>query len=311
MSVIAELMRHPQRFDFIQLIRLLRHHGRDQDLRLLAEPVPVGMATEVRALEGDEVRLGVEALSGAKGVLPDYLQEAMLIQLYRDEHALQAFLDVLNQRYYRLLQAALERSSLLLREEQEQCADSALTRRMYQHHSLKQLAALGNQQQELFEYSLLLGLKSRNLNGLKQLLSGYFGVGIALKTNLEKRYRLEADSCTRLGIREGQNQTLGQGSLLGRTARLQYQTLEIHIIPATHEEYVRIQNDEQFAQAVRELTGVYLRDPVDLRLYLYVRRAFIKRPTISAKAGQPLRLGEGNCLAPERKPEEYRKILLH
>ena len=311
MSVMAELMRHPERFEFIQLIRLLRHQHREQDLTLLAEPVPVGMVSEVRAIDGTEVRLGLEALSGVKGVLPDYLQEAMLVQLYRDEHALQAFLDVLNQRYYRLLQAALERGSLLLREEQEQCADSSLTRRIYQHDSLKQLAALGSQQQQLFEYSLLLGLKSRNLSGLKQVLSGYFGVGIALKSNLQKRYRLEADSCTRLGVVDGRNQSLGQGSLLGRTASLQYQTLEIHIIPATHDEYVRIQNDEQFAQAVRELAAVYLRDPVDLRLYLYVRRAFIQRPAISATAGQAFRLGEGNCLAPERKPEEYRKILLH
>ena len=108
----------------------------------------------------------------------------------------------------------------------------------------------------------------------------------------------------------GQNQKLGQGTVLGRTATLHWQRIEIRVEPRNQQEYRRLQSDEHFAARLRDLAQIYLREHTDLRLYLYVRREFITQPRLSSDQRQATRLGEGNCLAPERHPEQYKKILL-
>ncbi|WP_027858904.1 type VI secretion system baseplate subunit TssG [Marinobacterium jannaschii] len=306
-----------RQLDFIQAIRLLRQMGDSGELRLTAEPMPEGDPAEVLAVErlGSEtcLKLGLEALSGARGVLPDYLYEELLSSLHDEEQALNDFLDLFNHRYYQLLQGVTEKGNLLLRDEQEQC-DSALVTRTAQRQCLTQLSALPqlpDAETGLIGYSLLLGMNLRSLDGLRQLLCDYFELRIHVQATPVTRYRLPASTLSRIGRGGGaQNNRLGQGLLLGRSGEMNFHRLEILVEPADQAQYLSLQSDLQFAARLRQVSEAYLRERSELKLYLYVKRAFIAQPLLSSRPRAGVWLGEANCLAPHLRPEEYRKILL-
>ena len=314
LAVLNQPKQH--RIDFIQAIRVLRQIGRGDSIQLSAEPMPVGAPAEVVDIEllGSDarVKLGLEALSGAKGVLPDYLYEELLASLHDEEQALSDFLDLFNHRYFQLFQGTLERGNLLLRDEQEQAEQQLLTR-LPQRECLANLSALPNSSAAdtgLLAYSVLLGLKSRSLSGLRQLLSDYFQVQVHVHAVPSTKYRLPENSVSRIGAQGGQNNVLGRGCLLGRIGRLNFHRLEVWIEPTERSQFERLKADNQFSKVLRKLTEAYLREVTDLKLYLYVKRAFIAQPVLSSASEAGVRLGEANCLAPQHEPEEYRKILL-
>jgi len=316
MSLSAKLQRQPQRFDFIQVIRLLRRMAQTRTLRLGAEPMPDGTAREVQAIEqmGAEsrIRLGLEALSGARGVIPHYLYEELLAGLHQDDRALEQFLDIFNHRYYQLLHGELEKGNLLVREEQERVEAASLVR-MPQRAGLSRLAALPGHraaEPDLLRYTVLLGLKVRSLGALRQLLSDYFELTIHVSVADSSRHLLPSTSLTRLGGRDARNNRLGQGVLLGRQGTLHFHRLEVRVEPRDRREFVALQADPRFSGRLRELVQAYLRETTDVKLYLYVKRAFIAQPQLSSRPSTAVRLGEANCLAPRVKPGEYRKILL-
>jgi len=308
-------LQQPYRFEFIQVLRLLRSTGQ-RNIRLCAEPMPNGSAPEVQAVERDgmeyRVRLGLEALSGCCGVVPNYIYEALLAGLHQEDRALEQFLEIFNHRYYQLLAGELESMQLLVREEREQAETNSLTRPS-QRTCLTRLSALPGHREaasDLLHYTVLLGLKVRSLSGLKQLLSDYFQLQVHVSVVQSSSYRLPNTSLTRLGTQNARNNRLGKGLLLGCLGTLNFHRLEVLVEPRNHQEYREVQEDPLFAGRLREIVQAYLREITDLRLYLYVKRAFIKQPVLSARPGIAVRLGEANCLAPQVKPGEYRKILI-
>ncbi|WP_028299916.1 type VI secretion system baseplate subunit TssG [Oceanospirillum beijerinckii] len=316
MLLKAQLAQAPQTFDFIQVVRLLRGMKLSQNIFFWAEPMPAGYAREITAVEQvgsvSRYRLGLEALSGVKGVLPAYFHEELLSSLHDEDRALDEFLNIFNHRYFQLLHQAIEKGHLQLREEQE--SQSGRLTRLAQRRILACLSDTDTlatrSEQSYLPYTLQLGMKVRSLTGLRRLLTGYFELLIHVEAAPQSIYRLPAGSATRLGQQLGQNQKLGQGSVLGRTATLCWQCIEIRVEPRNQQEYFRLQSDEHFSSRLRDLAHIYLREYTDLRLYLFVRREFIDQPRLSADRRLAVRLGEGNCLAPERYPEQYKKILL-
>ncbi|MEH6470523.1 MAG: type VI secretion system baseplate subunit TssG [Halopseudomonas sp.] len=316
MSVTDALLRQPRQFDFIQVIRLLRQLAKTRDIRLFAEPMPEGASCEVRAIEQlgsqTQIRLGLEALSGVKGVLPDYLYEELLAGLHAENGALDDFLGIFNHRYYQLLQGTLEKGNLLLRDERERLEAGSVSANS-QRHCLAQLAALPGvteERSELLRYSVLLGLKTRSLAGLRQLLRDYFKLQIHVNAIFQSRYRLPDSSLTRLGGEQSQNNRLGRGLLLGQSGLLHAHRLEIRVEPRDQREFLRLQADRLFAGRLQELAQAYLSETTDLKFYLYVKRALISAPILSSRSGKGVRLGEANCLAPQSRSEEFHKILL-
>lgn len=315
MSLNNALQQQPYRFEFIQVLRLLRNIGQG-NIRFGAEPMPDGDASEVQAVERDgmecRVRLGLEALSGCRGVVPNYIYEALLDSLHQEDRALEQFLDIFNHRYYQLLAGELESMQLLVREERELAEENSLIRPS-QRACLTRLSALPGDRDsaaDLLHYTVLMGLKTRSLRGLKQLLSDYFQLQVHVSAVQSSSYRLPNTSLTRLGTYQARNNHLGKGLLLGRVGTLNFHRLEVKVEPRNRQEYLDLQEDRLFAGRLREVVQAYLREITDLRFYLYVKRAFIKQPVLSARPGVAVRLGEANCLAPQVKPEEYRKILI-
>ena len=319
MSVVKQLLQQPEAFDFVQAVRVLRSLSQQdgRSIRWLSEPIPEGDPNDVTRIEhlGHEVKvhLGLESLSGCKGVIPDYLYAELLASLHQDDNALQAFLDVFNQRYFELLGHLESSASLMLRDERERSLNIA-QKRLSQLGALSELLALpkkkaGGYDASVIRYGLLLAGKSRSLSGLKQLLCSYFSMDIRLQAHRSQVYRVALCDQSRIGQRLGQNNSLGHGVLLGKTGTQSFRSIEVFITPRSRKEYLALLDDHQFARAVEALMATYLRESVKVKMYLYVKRAFIDAPLLK-KGQQSFRLGEANCLAPDRRPQDYRKILL-
>lgn len=343
MSVVSRLLSQPQQFDFIQAIRILNTISAEtgQRLRLTADPMPKGLPPAVTGIEknSDEVKLslGLEALSGCKGVIPDYLYAEMLNSLHQDDTALHAFLDVFNQRYFELRASLESAGNLLLRDEKESIHTQP-SARLSQQAAMANMFALpqmprndgeplsrhGNDKsnnqssnqgnnpsnnQGTLRYGLALSNKSRSLSGLKRLLCNYFSLSITPYVLPSALYRIRPAHQTKIGCQLGQNHKLGQGVVLGSKGEQAFKTIEIYITPQTKVEYLSLLRNTHLALAMKQLVRAYLKDNTEPKIYLYVKREFIDSPTLSL-GNKSVRLGEANCLAPERNSRHFRKILL-
>jgi type VI secretion system protein ImpH len=318
MSLMASLSNNAQQFEFVQVIRLLRQISLSKKIDYYPDPMPVGDNAEVVSIENAsqkvKVTVGLEALSGCRGIIPDYIYHELLRSLHEDSPSLQSFLDVFNQRYFELLSNGLTARNALLREEQEAVLGKTLTR-LSQKTALSQLYALPNSlldktDSSFLRFSFLLGLKTRSLQGLNQLLCEYFKLEVESTVIRSMTYRMPEQSLSRLGVgRFSRNNQLGGGLLLGKQGTQLYQALEIRIQPTSRKEYLSLLMNSHFATTFRQLVSAYLREVVDVKIYLFVKRAYIDAPIISS-SNLGFRLGEANCLSPERKQNEYRKILL-
>lgn len=317
MSVMDSLSRHPERFEFTQAVRLLRRLSLKKDIKYRPDPMPEGDNGEVVAIDHlpnqVQVTLGLEALSGCRGVIPDYLYSELLDSLHQDHSPLQAFLDVFNHRYYELSTNAVTARNLLLREEQERILGRMLVR-ISQKTALAQLSALPNSvldraDASLLRFSVLMGLKSRTLQGLNQLLSEYFQLDVESFVVESIPYRMPSESLSYIGQHQGLNNQLGRGLLVGKKGIQTYQALEVLIKPKSRKEFLGLSTNSHFAHTLREIVSAYLREMIELKIYLFVKRDYIDEPMLSAN-GMGVRLGEANCLSPQRKADEYRKILL-
>lgn len=324
MSMIQEsvkdlLLNQPYSFDFIQVIRLLKALSVSDKLPLSLTPevMPEGAPEQVTSIrfESDRVRikLGLEALSGSKGLIPDYLYAELLNSLHQDDNALQKFIDVFNQRYFELRAHVEINQSMLLKQEKDAAANKVLGR-LTQQAALACMFSLPGSNREkthpsMLRHGLALGNKSRNLNGLKRLLSDYFSLAVTPVVAPSSFYRINTNYQSKLGEKKGQNQSLGQGFWLGATGTQTFKALEINITPKTRSEYLGLLNNAQFAQSMKSLVQAYLRESIDIRLYMYVKRDYIDEPQLS-NSRQGLRLGEANCLASKRRKSEFRKILI-
>ncbi|SON52139.1 type VI secretion system baseplate subunit TssG [Vibrio tapetis] len=308
MNFIYDLASQPEKYDFVQAMRLLSRHkeraSKPFQLELKAEAVPTGAANPIQyfSLKGNKakLRLAKQALSGVKGVLPNYIYEELLSALYRDDHALKDFLDVFNQRQFEIAYSVETQGWLLL--EQEQAPEKVAL--------LRHLSALQSEHKNFFQYALLLGQSNRNLAVLKQILNDYFPYQINVECKLSERRQLPLDSLTTLGCFESNNSRLGQGFLLGKTCTAHFNHVLIFVEPQSHREFTTIQADNRFAATMLDLTQHYLRDNTQVSIYLSVKRAYLNQPILSAKTSNAARLGEVDCLAPERHPETMMKILL-
>ncbi|MGF1755127.1 type VI secretion system baseplate subunit TssG [Vibrio makurazakiensis] len=307
-SFIQDLSAQPERYEFIQAMRLLESAQSSSrspiSIELKAEAMPTGNPQEIQyfSLKGNKakLRLAKQALSGVKGVIPNYIYEELLSALHNEDHALKDFLDVFNQRHFEIAYRVQAQRWLLVESEQN-AKKTAL---------LNNIAALNNEHHEFFQYSLLLNQQSRSLTTLNQLLNDYFPYTIDVSCQNSERRQLPMDSLTRLGSQRGFNSQLGQGFLLGKTCLAHFNNLNISVTPKSQREFHQIQQDNALANSMLRLTQHYLRDNTPVSIYLSVKRSYLSRPTLSSNSLIAARLGEVDCLAPEQNPNQTVKILL-
>jgi len=313
MPVAQRIYTHSSDYELVQVVRILRNSSERGQLIFDTSPLANANLSQVQAIElaGDDVKISVaiEALTGAKSVLPDYFYEQLLVSLHDENNALLDFLNIFNHRYYQLYVAQIERNHLLLREEQE-CLAGSKKHHFSQRSALHSLAGLVDEDNALLPYTLLLGQKSNSLSALQQILRDYFLLRIDVKPQARSHHWLPINMLWTLGTKTGTNTRLGRGVCLGKRCILQAKAIQITVLPINREEYLQVKADTKLTAALERFIHHYLRELIPIKIFLCVRRRFINAPLLISHSGQSLRLGESNCLAPERNPDVYHNILL-
>ncbi|MDA9556437.1 type VI secretion system baseplate subunit TssG [Vibrio sp.] len=314
MNVLQDLAKNHKHYDFTQAIRLLHSLSKQQkalgiqspsaDIRLKAEAMPYGLISDITNIEQQpryiQLTIAKQALSGIYGVVPSYIYEEMLSAIHQENNALRDFLDVFNHRHLEMMHLLETRKWLIL--ENERVPDKI--------KRLLNLGALSADQDDYFQYTLLLSQKTRNINVLKRVLNDYFCYEIDVNCLFHERKQLPRDSLTQLRYHESGNNSIGHGFLLGKTCLTFFSRLNITITPKNANELTQIQTDAHIGNKIRELIQLFTRDNTPIFIYLNVKRSYIKQPMLSSNAYVAAHLGEVDCLSPERQPEKMMKLLL-
>ena len=311
-GLIDQARAEPHRFEFFQLVRLLRlHYSRTGRMDLATRPHEDPLrfrsqlslnfpASEVSDLhferEGkvsptglplSEVQVTFMGLVGPSGVLPRPYTELLLerhIQ-YRDDAA-HAFLDIFSHRMTTLFYEAWQKYKFYI--EHERNGTSGFDR------YLLNLVGLGPEAQrqkferrqsplrrELFSYfSGLFSQKPRNALNLEVMLSFYFSLPFKVKPFAGRWLKLDASQCTQLGRK---NACLGQSAVAGNRVWDYQSCVRIELGPLALADYQRFQPG----------TADYCRLVELVRFYVGAELDFQIAPRLKADAVPAARLGRG------------------
>ncbi|MGF1776154.1 type VI secretion system baseplate subunit TssG [Vibrio nomapromontoriensis] len=335
--LIDALHNDPQSFDFTQVVRLLTAHhnhpvkqsrlvklsdsvkhnhpvkssqpekrGNRLSIHYQAAAMPDGDTHEIYSVDSDHngihLTLAMSALSGVKGVIPDYIYEELLTSLHQEESGLQAFLDIFNHRFFEITYSLRTQRWLLLQQEQD----------AHIYDRLAKISGLPSHAKSLFRYTLLFGQNSRNLNVLSQILNDYFELQIHVGVIHSEKRKLptNAQSTIAKAANLRNNNALGQGLLLGSQCEVPNSGIQVYIEPIDRQQVKQLRSDHRLASAVKDIVRHYLKDDTPVMVYLLILRRYLGSPILSHQQQNAARLGEVDCLAPERFPDKKVKIRL-
>jgi type VI secretion system protein ImpH len=211
-------------------------------------------------------------LAGAHGPVPVVYTEPLLRQR---NSALRDFLDIFNHRLILLLYRIHEM------HHPELSADSPEQSLAANH--LSALFGLGPDadsaarsrlwvpDRALLHYSGLLAHRPHSASGLERLLADYFQVDVAVEEFVGAWLELSQDQWTRIGVRQGRNQRLGDGVFLGKRVWDQHARVIIRLGPLDLCTFERFLPDRVAYKPLRDLTRFYLGDEVDFSFKLVLR----------------------------------------
>ncbi|WP_074887831.1 type VI secretion system baseplate subunit TssG [Pseudomonas graminis] len=294
-GLIDQARAEPHRFEFFQLVRLLRlHYSRNgrMDLQTRPHEDPLRFrsqlslnfpASEVSDLKFEregkvsaaglpltEVQVTFMGLVGPSGVLPRPYTELLLerhIQ-YRDDAA-HAFLDVFSHRMTTLFYEAWQKYKFYIEYERNGTSDF--------DRYLLHLVGLGPQAQkqkfgpegsplrrELFSYfSGMFAQKPRNALNLQVMLSFYFSLPFKVRQFAGRWLKLDVSQCTQLGRK---NAALGQSAVVGNRVWDYQSSVRIDIGPLALGDYQRFQPGTEDYQKLVELVRFYVGAHLDFQI---------------------------------------------
>jgi len=294
-GLIDQARAEPHRFEFFQLVRLLRLHysrtGRmDLDTRPHEDPLRFRSqlslnfpASEVSDLQFEregkvsaaglplsEVQVTFMGLVGPSGVLPRPYTELLIERhvQFRDDAA-HAFLDIFSHRMTTLFYEAWQKYKFYIEYERNGTSDF--------DRYLLNLVGFGPEAQkqkfdkqgsplrrELFSYfSGLFAQKPRNAMNLEAMLSFYFSLPFKVKPFAGRWLKLDASQCTQLGRK---NAVLGQSAVAGNRVWDYQSCVRIETAPLDLADYQRFQPGTVDYQKLVELVRFYVGAELDFQL---------------------------------------------
>jgi type VI secretion system protein ImpH len=250
-SVIAALRATPERFEFVQALRLLEraakaqcdsplgsaavgfnHDPRNEFVRLRAAMDLAFPAAEIDSLRDDGARpeLGVTflGLNGVSGVLPAHYSQLVLRAHRSRNTALRDFLDMFNHRALSFFARALQKYRLPLAYERASDREpDAISGALFaligmREPALRQRQAIADD--VLVFYSGHFAHRPRTANALAGLLTDHFGVPIEIAQFQGRWLHLPLCEQTRLG---GNTENSGSYVQLGVTALVGSRTWDV------------------------------------------------------------------------------------
>lgn len=316
-GLIDQARAEPYRFEFFQLVRLLRLHysrtGRmdlhtrphEDPLRfrsLLSLNFPASEVSDLRfehegrvsaaGLPLSDVQVTFMGLVGPSGVLPRPYTELLLERhvQYRDDAA-HAFLDVFSHRMTTLFYEAWQKYKFHI--EYERNGSSRFDR------YLLNLVGFGPQAQQrqftqngsslrpsLFTYfSGLFAQKPRNALNLERMLSFYFSLPFKVKPFAGRWLKLDVSQRTQLGRR---NAVLGESTVVGHRVWDYQSCVRIELGPLALADYRRFQPNTPGYRKLVELVRFYAGPELDVQLSPTLRREAVPLAQLGREGGVAL-----------------------
>ncbi|MGI9274845.1 MAG: type VI secretion system baseplate subunit TssG [Endozoicomonas sp.] len=304
--LLEKLLRRPGLFQFSQAIRLLLSvDGKLPEVK--TRLYDCWSNSEVLAVERGEpeprVTANLECLTGARGVMPHYFQDALRqASIERQDDGLFALVELFNQSLL-LKRFLVERYSSLpvmveALEQQEALSDSAFLDLNGLHgRSFRQSAVL-------FRFHSRLKVVSTHHGGIERILSDYFSMPVRIRRNHLLRQPLDESSVWRLGPA---GMALGHGMVLGQAVMLQGAEVSVHIQVFTRTRWLEINNSRELINEFYTLARLLLRaDPLRCRVDLAGH--LLSAPSLG---GEGFRLGQYQILRPEQCTGRTVSVLLN
>lgn len=314
-----ELTRQPERYDFLQAVRLLerQHHaeGRSsQAVGLDAEPNdevvrfsaqtglshPAGEVTSLamRRSAPTEMEVSFLGLTGPSGVLPDHYTSLLLSRLRSNDTALLDFLNLFNHRLISLFHRASEKYNVALSWERKQATDEQddFSR------AVMSLAGLGTDHLQhrtrtdrvVTDFAGFFARRVRPVAGLLAVLKSYFDLPIRIEQFRGQWLRLDEDQQTRLSgseVPDGQFNQLGYDAVLGERVRDVQSSFAVLVGPIGREDFRRLMPDRETLKDVCELTRQFVGPELDFEVQLEVIPEEVPPLTLGGPPDEANRLG--------------------
>lgn len=325
-GLIRRLAETPERFEFMQAVRLLQRHFRDSaglDSQQAASRIRFGSslalafpASEVEALQfettaqddgstREQARIvpSFIGLTGTLGALPRHDTERLIAReaLHRDRAA-RAFLELFSDRATALFYQAWLKYRLPFQYEDDR-RERVLPMLMsliglgagaLRGHGDEDGAGDGGGDRDdarvldesLACYAGLLRTAARPAAVIEAMLADYFGAPVRLTQFIGRWFEVPVAQCTTLG---GRTAALGTGALCGQRVWQRENRLRLSIGPLTRAGFDALLPRGRGAAALARLLGLLTGSQFEYELQLILRRDEV--PVARLGAAIPLRLG--------------------
>jgi len=322
-ALISSALVEPDKFNLVQLVRVINRYlakaATPFDLVIEADAMPNNFSGQITALSFEQNKATITSsqtsLSSGNAVVPLYIYETLLTAFHQEQYALTDFLNIFNNRYFKLFARTVEQKHLLLVDEIDRFFQDN-TNQKQQHISLAnciaQIAGLPNNKQtnSWLGYGLILGSPNRSIKSLQQVLCDFFSLAITVKSEPLTQYQLSPQCWTQLGSTKGgdgkntgKNNQLGQGFLLGKKTWLSNQSINITVQVETAQQLQLLTDDNAWFQELAQMTRYYLRDKTELAIYLEAPNKWFKRTVLSNISDKTVRLGRGFHITSSQQDE--------
>lgn len=290
-SLTAQLEEEPYRFDFYQAVRLvemcrpravpLGHMGGPRESIAFSSQVGLGFAASdlvgikfpADARKRVEMSVAFMGLAGTGGPLPVSFTEMILRRVAIRDYAARDFLDIFSHRLISFLYRSRKKYRVGLSSEAPET--SSVSRRLYEIAGLRQAASNRNSRtwaRSLLQYAGILSVNTRSMAGLEAMLSHFFRIPVR-GLQLQGRWlQMDAGAQTRIGLRTGTNQRLGESAVLGVRAWDQMGAIRLSLHDLTLARLRRfLPIGEEFLELTR-LVRIYLKQDLEVEVDLHLRR---------------------------------------
>lgn len=314
---LNQLVNEPYTFDLHCAMQLVKHAaaslGQRPDMSFSASLLPAYQQADIVEVQNPiagkwQFTCDMPALSGSQGLMPRYSYSESLKELFEQGNdALVDFFNGFNNRYYRLHCQTELKNNLSAQAEEQHFSwnrhDQSLTAMLANLYG-----DLGNNRSlpsaHLIQYSGLLGLKLSCPHTLQELLLDYFEYEFEVQYADLDYLPLLPCSVTKLG-KSGQNNQLGNGALLGKSAVTAFQCLNIMIKPCNNQQFNQIRNDKQLYDALDSFVRHYIGVDIKLKLMIKVAGKYLPGLQLSCDSRTDIRLAQATWLAPKQINNEY------
>ncbi|WP_187290248.1 type VI secretion system baseplate subunit TssG [Terriglobus saanensis] len=328
----------PWNIGFFQMVRILeRLHPDRKPVGIFVPPgdeVVRFSAPPDLTFPPSEIRSFVESVSGpacmdvsfmglntVNGPMPRSYTEGLLERAREGDQATLDFFDLFNHRLISLFYRAWKKYRFFLAYEESADGSDGMTGRLYSLIGLG-TPALNNRMaiadEAALHYAGLLAHRVRSVEGLRQILTHYFGIRVEIAQFSGAWVKLPLEQRTTLDEGENFSDSLGVGTVVGDEVWDQQGAMTVRLGPMSIDRYRDFLPGSKGYWELEAWLRLYSRQEFDFTIRLLLARDEVPATVLATGFGEAAGVGQGNRLGYEswlkvkpmnRDPDETTYVL--